>query len=340
MIVVFATRAHRYTFDIFLYYWAARTNNRYQILDYELLPHVGRVPRGVFLFTDLERLTPAMMSLASSVHDQLRAAGMRVLNDPSRTLRRFDLMQTLHGAGHNSFRAVRVADAHTLRMPVFVRGENDHQGSVTELLRSPAELEAALDRLQEEGRNLAKLLVIEFCDTRDRAGVYRKYSAFAVGDRVIPRHILFGRKKWVVKTTEVITPRSAREERLYATKNPHADQLREIFRLARVGWGRIDYGVVDGRVQTWEINTNPMLLETPPTYAKERLPAQIQFARSVNAALLKLDDAEPGPPVGLDLDPELAATAGAEMEDRAAKEIRYKIEARTKRKKRRRRRGV
>ena len=41
--------------------------------------------------------------------------------------------------------------------------------------------------------------------------------------------------------------------------NPHEAEVRRIFDLARIEYGRIDYAFRDGRMQVWEINTNPML---------------------------------------------------------------------------------
>ena len=42
-------------------------------------------------------------------------------------------------------------------------------------------------------------------------------------------------------------------------ENPHAEAVREVFEIARIRYGRIDYGIRDGRLQTWEINTAPVL---------------------------------------------------------------------------------
>jgi hypothetical protein len=49
------------------------------------------------------------------------------------------------------------------------------------------------------------------------------------------------------------------EELDYVTQNPHEQQLAKIFALAQVDYGRIDYSLKDGRVQTWEINLNPTI---------------------------------------------------------------------------------
>jgi len=46
------------------------------------------------------------------------------------------------------------------------------------------------------------------------------------------------------------------EEHDYVFNNPHAIQLAEIFEIAGIDYGRIDYSIKDGRIQTWEINLN------------------------------------------------------------------------------------
>jgi hypothetical protein len=38
-----------------------------------------------------------------------------------------------------------------------------------------------------------------------------------------------------------------------------------IFDQAAIAYGRIDYTIVDGRIQIFEINTNPTILSYPPT---------------------------------------------------------------------------
>jgi hypothetical protein len=50
-----------------------------------------------------------------------------------------------------------------------------------------------------------------------------------------------------------------REELEYVSQNPHQQQLLEIFDLAQVEYGRIDYAIKDHRVQTWEINLHPTI---------------------------------------------------------------------------------
>jgi len=66
--------------------------------------------------------------------------------------------------------------------------------------------------------------------------------------------------------------------------NPHESWLRETFALARIDFGRIDYGLLDGVPQVWEINTNPTLarpVHGPPRAERERNRALLQPTRQM-----------------------------------------------------------
>ena len=53
------------------------------------------------------------------------------------------------------------------------------------------------------------------------------------------------------------------EEREFLEKNEHADEIKMIFELAKVEYGRIDYALLNGKLQVWEINTNPTIGRPP-----------------------------------------------------------------------------
>ena len=77
-----------------------------------------------------------------------RHQGSRMLNHPTRTLRRYDLLRALHAAGRNQFAAYRPSDDLTgVRFPVFLRREDDHDGRRSGLLDDAATLSHALDDL-------------------------------------------------------------------------------------------------------------------------------------------------------------------------------------------------
>jgi hypothetical protein len=150
------------------------------------------------------------------------------------------------------------------RFPVFVRDEHLHNGNLTPLLHDAGELQRGLHGLMLRGRRLSDLLIVEFCDTSDAQGHFRKYSAFKVADAIIPRYLEVS-EHWMIKTeTRVSDADALAEDRAYLETNPHEGWLRDVFAVAGIDYGRIDYAMLNGRPQVWEINTNPALGCSPP----------------------------------------------------------------------------
>ena len=231
---------------------------RFRVLHYEALPSLTQFPRGTYVLAGLDQLNAAQLALVTELHARLAATdGVRMLNHPARTLRRFDLLRTLHARGRNDFRAVRAGSSLAgLRYPVFLRGERSHNGAISPLLHSAREVERAIGLALVRGHPFDDLLVVEFCSTRCPDGLFRKYSAFIVGDRVQGRCLEHG-AHWMLKFESArFTRPLVMEEHDYVFGNPHQRELAEIFAIAGVRYGRIDYSVKDGRVETWEINLN------------------------------------------------------------------------------------
>jgi hypothetical protein len=283
------TRAHRYTADEYLGSWGRALASIVRVVAYGALPANAELPGGTYLFTDVERLSDAQRSLLGPVCDQLTAGGARVLNHPARALGRKPLLDRLHQLGKNRYRAFRIDDAGApWRFPVFVRQEKEHTGSLTRLLRSEVELRDALRILLMEGFDRRDLLVVELCDTADAGGIYRKYSAFLVGGRILPRHVLFSRG-WMLKDVDLLDDDHRREIREYVGDNPHAHELAALFAEAGVEYGRIDYALLDGAIQVWEINTNPIIVKPPEAYPEATLKFHGAFAERFNEAFATLD---------------------------------------------------
>lgn len=289
MIYYLVTSQHSYTVRHYLRSWSsgqelART---VQVVPYSALPGNLDMPGGAYVFSDLERLGPRQRELASGVWDRLAAAGdaVRLHNHPLRSLRRFELLSCLSERGQNRFRAHRpTAPGQPWRYPVFVRHEREHTGNLSSLLHSAEEVRVVLLKLILDGHDLSDLLVVELCDTADEEGIYRKYSAFRVGDRILPRHVLFSRQ-WMQKDLDLLEPAHREEIRAYCRTNPHREQLLSLFELAGIDYGRIDYSVLDGQIQVWEINTNPIVVRPPDEYAAETLAFHDAFARLFGEAL-------------------------------------------------------
>lgn len=321
MIHFLLRRPHFYTVRLYLERRAPELEPHVRLVAWEDVLRRTALPPGTWIFSDLDRLSAAERAFAGHVHDALEGAGprARAVNDPRSTLRRVDLLRTLHERGINDFRAFQPGRADRgCRFPVFVREADEHHGSLTPLLRSRGELRAAVRRLRLRGYRRSELLVVEFLDCRSADGLYRKYAAFRVGSEILARS-LGGSPHWVVKQGDsAVDPALIEEERRYVIDNPHERPLREVFDLAAVEYGRVDYAVVDGRVQVWEINLNPTIGPSPRKGPRppehERLrplrePARSHFHERFRAALLALDDAGTGDDIALPRAPSLRARA-------------------------------
>jgi hypothetical protein len=250
------------------------------ILHYESLAQQRDFLTGTYVLAALDQLTPGTAQLLFEIHQKLeQVPGFRFLNHPRNTLQRFELLTELHHLGRNDFRAVRAGgDLKGLRFPVFLREERLHNGAISPLLSSEREINLAIGRALVQGYALNNLLIVEFCDTADDTGLYRKYAAFIVGRRVIARSLNYGRN-WMLKhsETEFSLPMIAEELR-YVLENPHQQELLKIFQLAQVEYGRIDYAIKNGKVQTWEINLHPTIGRGLRTRSKP-LPPDLDAAR-------------------------------------------------------------
>lgn len=175
---------------------------------------------------------------------------------------RFNLLKYAYEQGINDFNVYWVSEGGMPeRYPVFIRQASEHNGNLTPLLHSEKELHKALDSLPNKAKIYHDLMIVEFCDISDDQGIYRKYAAFRVGDAIIPRHLFFG-QKWMQKFAGNMEDNDSmlEEECAYMEQNPHEPLLRKVADAAGLRYGRIDYGIKDGRVQIWEMNTNPTLI--------------------------------------------------------------------------------
>jgi hypothetical protein len=206
MIYYLVTRKHAYTIRSFIYTWAKELSERIKVLSYESLPHRRSLMRGTYIFSDIERMGLEQEKVLSAIWEELASGGngLRLLNHPSRTMRRYELLRTLYEQGVNTYNIFRLAECRLpRRFPVFIRGENDHRGSLTPLLENQHAFDAARDALLQSGQGLKDKVVVEFCTTADSEGLFRKYSAYIVGERIFPQHMMFGRG-WMLKSVKSI----------------------------------------------------------------------------------------------------------------------------------------
>ena len=305
MIFYLVTREHGYTIRPYADGW-----ERMRLVPYDDLFMKPQCDPGTYIFTDVDRLTPSERRLAASVWRQLagHAPAVRLLNDPARVPARYELLCALAQSGSNRYRAwLASEDLGSVRFPAFVRVANEHTGSLTPLLRNDAELTRALRGARLQGYRLHDLLVVEFCDTSDADGVYRKYSAFLVGDEVLPRHLFLSRR-WLIKKPDLDGDAFARERDAFLQKNPHAERLRAIFRQVGIDYGRVDYSMLGDDPQVWEINTNPTIL---------------QLAERLTEAFERIDVAAPNPARTIPVTLDSGLLAARDREAAAARRVRW-----------------
>lgn len=289
MIFYLVTKEADYTMDEYMKSWGPSPGSRMQIIFYEDLLRFRNFQPGTYIFSDLERLSPPRLKIVYQVWKTLSEAGSRVqlLNDPSRVLCRYDLLQKLFDDGRNFFKAVRATESFdSLHYPVFVREENQHNGNLTAQIYNRSELVREVRSLRLQGYRRRNLLIVEFCDTSDSAGVFRKYSAFIVGGEILPRHVLFS-CHWNVKKPELMDPHLDREQEEYLHSNPHRSWLAEIFQLSGIEYGRIDYSLMGDKPQVWEINTNPTVRNLTPrlTAAFDAIDCQIHSGGNMSISI-------------------------------------------------------
>ncbi|THF68703.1 hypothetical protein E7T06_15145 [Deinococcus sp. Arct2-2] len=287
------TTLHHLCLEDFLATRGAAFAPRLIPLPYDTAFALKKLPQGTYIFADLERLSCAELSRAAWLWQQLALRGneIKLLNHPTRVKQRFELLRALRAQGHNDFDVYRL-DEHRVpvRFPVFVRSEHQHNAVVSGLIPDAAALEAFLQQWREGGQSVGDSIITEFCGEADERGLYRRYAAFKVGERIIPTDIFFG-YGWEVRgmaRTFVVDEHTLAAETAYLHGNPHETQLREVFATAQIDYGRVDYGIVNGRIQVYEINTNPYIAASP-LGGNQRADIYEHFSRHFLAALEALD---------------------------------------------------
>lgn len=260
-------------------------------LSYDTLFRKSGLPFSTYIFTDSERLGYWDLELAGHIAAQLRAAGQKVLNNPARVKNRFNLLRRLYELGWNDFNAYCAEDLPAaMRFPVFLRKHQGHALVLSGLLHSRAEVDKAIGEAVATGIPFTNLLVVEYVGEPVREGLFRKISAFRIGNQIVP-YICGHDNHWYVKTGQlgVASEELYREEQELIQTNPHAEHLKKVFDLAEIQFGRADYGFYRGRLQVFEINTNPVLSAFSPHPSPLREQSMRLTWEKIMAALHEID---------------------------------------------------
>ena len=284
MITFLTTRGHTHTIGGYLQ--SPRRRARIEVKTYDWLFSRRSVRAGTFVFTDLERLAHHELAAAARAFRLFEKAGLRTLNDPAWVQARVGLLHKLQVEGINDFRCYHAElEPRPERFPVFIRGESNHGKPHGGLIADQMTLDRELIRLREAGIPLRGLLVIEFSAAPIRDGAYRKHSVFRVADELLSFTPVI-EDSWYVKYGK--TGFSSDDELAACTRemddNPFAERLRPVFELARIEYGRVDFGVVDDRISVFEINTNPSVALPSPH-------RHVDYERATRASIDRITDA-------------------------------------------------
>lgn len=245
-----------------------RLKDTLRSLTYEELFFERAGPAGHYIFTDFDRLSRYERDTAAGFTLELRRAApdAKILNDPTRAMERTPLLAALHRGGINDFAVTRV-DTGDLppQFPVFIRADDGYGLPDTGLIETREDFERALSDLENRGVPLKGRVAIGFAAEKGPNGRYRKYGAFNIGGTIVPQHLMQS-DDWVVRrhvpehtSADRLdeSDQNIAEEMDYVTGNPHRKELLAAFRTGKIDFGRADYGIVGGRIQIYEINTNP-----------------------------------------------------------------------------------
>ncbi len=297
-VYVFTKGGYGSTLGVLLRCFDCEIRRRIKLLSYDQLFRIPSYPAGAFVFTDFDRLDETLLEAVRAFARYVAAErpGFPILNNPDRVLGRFDILNLLPPKDLGQTAAHKLPDWKDVdEFPVFIRYEDGHFKPLSGLLHSSEELENEVSRhLDDHGGEFGDIIIVKYLDYSDCAGVFRKYAAFRLGDCIYGEHV-FHSRNWYVKLNDH-EPNKAfyKEAQDYRVTNPHEELLRPYFKAAGIEFGRADYCLIDGKINLFEINTNPTFVADPPS--KLDLFDRHAFAKFHSDRLMTLPSAE-GPPL-------------------------------------------
>ncbi|MGB0498231.1 MAG: hypothetical protein ACPGID_07820, partial [Rubricella sp.] len=127
------------------------------------------------------------------------------------------------------------------------------------------------------------------------SGNFQKRSHYRMGDRFVPA-LTTNEGHWRAKfgTMGIATDERYEEEVAEAREGRYLPFVRRAFDAAGIAFGRIDFGLWNGRPQVYEINTNPSYEDVGAHRHPGRSALILEQKQAMTEALLALDTAEAG----------------------------------------------
>jgi hypothetical protein len=255
-----------------------------------------RLPWGLWVLSDFDRIPAWWLEIAARRYALLTSAQMTVLNDPRRFLHRAAFIRQMWTKGHNSFDCWLPAFGEVpYRYPVFLRTILAHRGTISDLLPDAQAARAALEDALAAGHPLANLCFVEYRAAPTTEGVFRKFAAYRVGDQIVGA-LSVNERGWHAKfgSKGAASDVDYAQERREMIRYPHEAAIRLAFDVAGLSYGRADFAIVNGRIEVYEINTNPFIGTVTEHPNADRLESNRLSRDGLGAAFAKLF--RPSPP--------------------------------------------
>ena len=269
-------------------YLAAEHINVIKLIVQEL-HHISALPEFDYVFngiSDADNHGDSVLSL-HALTLFLESCSKPILNHPDRVLQTTRANNAQRFASLPGVRSARIVTvqksgdatslafliSRCLAFPLLVRTPGYHTGQHFFRVTSMDELEAAIDALPGE-----ELLAMEYIDTSDCHGIFRKYRVMAVGGRLYPAHLAIS-DTWKVHYMHSLTTttNAFREEEQRFLEDPETAigapalrALEEISATMALDYAGIDFALdADGKVVCFEANAT-MVVALPGARAEDR----------------------------------------------------------------------
>lgn len=286
MIIFVTTFTHRRTHKPIL-----KLLKPFKLQSYPFLFRRSYLPHATYIFSDFDRLNFIQLELASNIYRQLKEAGCRVLNDPTRVLQRQALLRKLYHQGTNSFNVWPAEELYAVdRFPVFLRTKASHRGNLTDIIHDKAILKQKIEEMNNLGYPLSNLMIVEYRAEPFEGKIFRKLSMYKIGNQIIGTPSGHD-KHWTVKRGEkgVASAEAYSEDLEQLKSKPYLDQALKVFQTGNVDYGRVDFGIVNGKPEFYEINTNPSIKFHKEHPFKDRVKAFELTQKQYTEAILSID---------------------------------------------------
>ncbi|MGC2244433.1 MAG: tetratricopeptide repeat protein [Candidatus Aquilonibacter sp.] len=170
-----------------------------------------------------------------------------------------------------------------LGWPLLVRSLGFHTGEHFVKIDDPSNVRAAVAELPGE-----ELLAIEYLDTRDDDGLYRKYRVLTIDGQLYPLHLAVSREWKVHYFTADHNAASRAQERAFlesmesAIGGDAATALQRAARALDFEYGGIDFGI-DRLRRVVVFEANPTMAIVPPTKQPDDAYRRSAIERAIDA---------------------------------------------------------